>query len=154
MTTKQKRKGSTWEHDVVQLLNKEMKDSLWKRVPGSGSMGTTLGEGSLTGDVVGITCLPKKFRGECKVGYDKSTTKEDKSQRVQKLWLDKIKKEALSTYSIPILFGKFNNVHTGVKSFAILDIEDFIELINEYGELKKENERLYESIHEKNKHLA
>jgi hypothetical protein len=148
MTNKAKRKGSLFEHDLVILLNEKIKNSTWKRIPGSGAMGTTLGEAELTADVVGkVDAFPKKIKGECKSGYNSSTNKQVKSFRVMKEWLDKVKIESKANYSFPVLFGKFDNVRDdGVKKITVLDIEDFIYLINYITDLKEELDDVYEEL--------
>ena len=148
MTNKKKQKGSLFEHDLVVMLNEKIKNSVWKRIPGSGSMGTTLGEAELTADVVGkIDAFPKKIKGECKSGYNSSTNKETKSFRIMKEWLDKVKEESKANYSFPILFGKFDNVRdSGVKKIAVLDLDEFIYLINYITDLKEELDDVYEEL--------
>ncbi len=124
MVNSKKVKGSKWEADLVQILNKNL-NGVFKRVPGSGAMGTSLNEGLLTGDVVGkMENISKTFRIECKVGYGGAT-----QFTLKKEWLDKIKKEADSTYSYPFLAGKFSGALTGVKQFIVLDIDTFLEII-------------------------
>lgn len=133
MVNKNKIKGSAWERDLVDYLNKHL-DGTFKRVPGSGAMGTSLGEGLLMADVVGtVKGLAKKLRIECKTGYGGST-----QMAVKKEWLDKVKTEAESTYSIPLLAGKFSGARTGVKQFIVLDIETFVYLLDEITRLSEE----------------
>jgi hypothetical protein len=146
MTNKAKIKGSRWEYDAVNILNERMKGSCWKRVPGSGAIGTTMGETLLTGDIIGDTSLPRNFRGECKVGYGNKTDSDAKSFTLKKAWLDKIAMEARNSYRFPVLLCKFDGVHSGVKQFAVLDIDDFVEIVNLYSELKKELEVRDESM--------
>jgi hypothetical protein len=130
MTNKQKVKGSAWESQAVKLLQDGIQDSRFQRVVGSGAIGTSMNEPLLTGDIKGeIKHFPMKLRGEAKAGYNHSTT-EAKSFSVKKEWFDKIKKEAKQTYSFPFLICKFDNVHSGVKLFVSLDIDDFIYLMN------------------------
>ena len=133
MANSKKQKGYGWEKDLVNKLNKELPGT-FKRIPGSGSFGTVLKEGLLTGDVVGkVDNIPNTFRIECKVGYGSA-----KSLRMQKEWLDKIKKEAESTYSIPALACKFSGAMLGVKQFIVLDIDTFILLVRMLSEAKDE----------------
>lgn len=125
MTNKNKRKGSDWERQLVDLLNENL-DGKFKRVPGSGAMGTLLNEGRLTGDVVGkVNGLSKELRIECKTGYGGS-----KQLTIQKEWLDKIGEEAGNTFAFPLLVAKFSGARSGVKDFVVMDIDVFIELLN------------------------
>jgi hypothetical protein len=137
-TNKSKVKGSRFEHDAVEILTQLVSGSKFKRIPGSGAIGTTLGESLLTGDIVGIIDnYPQRFKGECKVGYNSSTNKEVKQFTLKKEWLDKIFNEAQGTYSLPFLIGKFDNARAGTKVFVVLDVEVFAELINKYTDLQK-----------------
>lgn len=130
---KNKQKGSAWERELVDELNKEL-EGTFKRVPASGAMGTSLGEGLLMGDIVGqVEGLVKKLRIECKTGYGGST-----QLTIKKEWLDKIKSEAESTFSIPALACKFSGARAGVKRFVVLDIDTFIFLLNEIQRLGEE----------------
>lgn len=138
MTNPNKIKGSSFERLAVDILNELIKDSEWKRIPGSGAIGTSLGEPLLTADVVGkVKSIPKKFKVECKVGYNPSTDKEVKSFSLKKEWLDKVKEEALGSYSVPMLMGKFSGARSGVKVFAVLDVEDFAAIINHITDLQE-----------------
>jgi len=139
MVNKKKIKGSNFEREVVEKMEELIPDSTWKRVPGSGAMGTTMGEGLLMADVIGdVPGFFRKFRGECKAGYNHSSDKEVKQFTLYKEWFDKIKMEASKTYSFPLLFGKLSGSRTGVKIFVAMDIEDFALLMNQYLELVKE----------------
>ncbi len=147
MTNKQKAKGSRWEKEATEKLNKEVKGSFWKVVPASGALGTTLGEPLLTGDIKGsVESFKKKFRAECKAGYNSSTNKEVKQFTLKKEWLDKIKYEASLDYCYPVLFGKFDNVRSGVAKFAVLTFDDFIDVLNYVSDLKKELDLVYEEL--------
>lgn len=126
MTNRQKIKGSTFERLAVELLNTKIKNSRWKRVPGSGAMGTFLGEPLLMSDIVGdVGKIPKKFSVEAKVGYGGKT-----QFALKKEWLDKVREEANANFRIPMLIGKFSGATDGVKVFVVLDIDTFSELIN------------------------
>lgn len=136
---KQKVKGTAFENLLTDLLSKHIDKSEWKRVPGSGAMGTVMGEPILTGDVRGkVESIPQNFKIECKVGYNSSKNKAVKQFTLKKEWLDKIGEEAKADYSIPVLFGKFLGAMSGTKVFAVMDIEIFIWLINYITELKEE----------------
>lgn len=139
MVNKQKIKGTNFERRAVELLNKLIKESDWKRIPSSGSIGTILGESELCGDIKGkVYNFYKTFRVEAKAGYNHSSNKEVKQFTIKKEWLDKIKQEANNTYSMPFLICHFDGARSGVKEFIILDIEDFAEILNSYSSLKRE----------------
>ena len=134
MSNPMKQKGSDFERLAVELLNTLIKDSSWKRIPGSGAIGTTLGEPLLTSDIVGkVNSIPRKFKVEAKVGYGGA-----KQFTLKKLWLDKIKQEADGTFSIPMLIGKFSGAREGVKVFVTLDVETFASIINHITKLQEE----------------
>lgn len=139
MVNKQKNKGSRWEHDAVEILNRKVERGRFKRIPGSGAIGTVLGESILTGDITGkVDGFYKGFKIEAKSGYGKG------QMAVKKIWLDKIKEEATAAYAIPVLLGKFSDIRSGVKHFAILDIDTFIDILNYTSDLKRELDLIYE----------
>lgn len=139
MTFKAKQKGNTFEHDVVEILNSKLSNGNFRRIPGSGAIGTSMEEPLLTGDVSGkIDGTTLKFKIECKVGYNTSTDKEVKQFTMKKLWIDKIITEAKNALAIPLLIGKFSGSRKGVKEFVVLDIETFCALVNEISRLQKE----------------
>ncbi len=129
-----KRKGSDWEREATKILIDSIKRSSWRRIPGSGAIGTTMLEPFLTGDIMGIiVSMPRKFKIECKVGYGGS-----KQFVLKKEWLDKIKQEAGNYYSIPLLMGKFSGAKEGVKSFVVMDTETFAFIMNHMTDLWEE----------------
>jgi hypothetical protein len=139
MVNKKKQKGSAWESMLVEELNKKVRNSEWKRIPASGSMGTTINEPMLMSDVKGeVSNFPMRLRGECKAGYNHSEGKETKQFTIKKEWLDKVAQEAKGSYSFPFLACKFDNARTGVKHFIVLDVDDFAYLINKITELSEE----------------
>jgi Holliday junction resolvase len=134
MTSMQKRKGSQWERDAAEILNKLVKKSLFRRVAGSGALGTIMFEPSLSADVKGkVESIPQEFKIECKVGYGGAT-----QFALKKEWLDKIKEEAARSYGIPMLMGKFSGAREGIRHFVVLDVEVFASLINRITELQYE----------------
>jgi hypothetical protein len=133
MPNPQKRKGSDFERLAVELLNNLIQDSEWKRIPGSGAIGTSLGEPLLTADIVGkVKSIQPRFKAEAKVGYGGAT-----QFALKKEWLDKVREEADATYSIPFLVGKFSGSREGVKVFTVLDIETFARIINHITTLQE-----------------
>lgn len=143
MPNPMKRKGSDFERLTVDLLNTIIKDGEFKRIPGSGAIGTTLGEPILTSDVVGkVKSIPRPFKIECKVGYNPSKDREAKAFRVEKLWLDKVRMEADATHAIPLLMGKFSGAREGVKVFVAMDVEIFAQIVNQITKLQDELDKL------------
>jgi hypothetical protein len=133
MTNPMKRKGSDFERQAVETLNSIVKESEWKRIPGSGAIGTTLSEPLLTSDIVGkVKSIPRKFKVECKVGYGGAT-----QLTLKKEWLDKVKMEADATYSIPIMMGKFSGSRGGVQIFVAMDVETFASILNHITNLQE-----------------
>jgi hypothetical protein len=128
---KSKRKGSDWERQATDILNANIKRSRFKRIPGSGMIGTILEEPMLTSDIKGkVDSLEKEFKIEAKVGYGSAT-----QFTMKKLWLDKVKEEADANYGIPLLVGKFSGAREGVKAFVVMDLETFCNLINTLTEI-------------------
>jgi Holliday junction resolvase len=141
MTNKNKIKGSTWERDFVELINENINGAVAKRIPGSGALGTTLGEPGLTSDVViRIPGFSKKFRVECKVRSG------GKMLTIEKDWFDKVKKEAEMDFSTPLVACKYLGARKseGIQSFVALDFFTFCVIINEMVSLKRELDLCYE----------
>ena len=135
MVNKNKVKGSAWEKDFADLIEKNVKGSKAKRVPASGAMGTHMNEPLLQGDVKAmLPGLNKDMRVECKVGYGGNT-----QITIQKEWIDKIVSEAENSYSYPALACKFLGARKseGVQYFIILDLDTFFDIINYIGSLSK-----------------
>lgn len=134
MANKFKIKGTAFENSAVEILNNLIKKSLWQRIPGSGSIGTILGEPLLMSDIVGdVESLPKKFSVEAKVGYGGKT-----QFTLKKEWLDKVKQEADTSFRIPFLIGKFSGARDGVRVFVVMDVNVFSYIINMITSLKDE----------------
>jgi hypothetical protein len=145
MVSKQKRKGADWERQITELLNTRLNKGDFKKTPGSGAIGTIMGESLLTGDVSGfIHGFPKKLKAECKSGYSNKIGAEARSLSLEKKWLDKIKEEAEIAYNMPIFFGKFDNVRQGVRYFVAFDFDTFVELANHISEMKDEIDKIYD----------
>ena len=133
MTNPQKRKGGDFERLAVAVLQALVEDSTWRRIPGSGAIGTILGEPLLTADIDGkVNSIARGFKAEAKVGYGGAT-----QFALKKAWLDKIKEEADATHSIPFLIGKFSGAREGVKVFVVMDVNVFAYLINYITELQE-----------------
>lgn len=134
MPFKNKVKGINFERLAVEILTQLINESEWKRIPGSGALGTSLDEPLLTSDVSGkVSSIPKRFKVECKTGYGGAT-----QFGLKKEWLDKVKREADASFAIPILMGKFANAKDGVKVFVTMDVEIFASLVNKITALKNE----------------
>ena len=131
MPFKSKIKGSTFERDLTDLLNKHISKSFWKRVPLSGAIGTALSEPDLQGDVKGtVDSFNKHFRIEAKVGYGGKT-----QLTMKKEWLDKIIADSKNSNSIPLMIGKFSGAREGIKVFVAMDLGTFCEILNRATEL-------------------
>jgi len=133
---KQKDKGSRWEREAAELLNKEFPDS-WKRIPMSGAMGTSLNITELDGDLQGrYSFFPHKFIGEAKVGYGGT------EMTVRKEWFDKVKLEAEKSYSLPVVVLKFEKARSGVRHVIAMDFYTWDTLMTKFQELHEEVEKL------------
>jgi hypothetical protein len=133
-------KGSQFERDAAELLNKNVRKSRWQRVAGSGALGTIMHEPTLSSDVKGrVESIPQEFKVECKVGYNNSKAEGVKQFTLKKEWLDKVQQEANQSYAIPMFMGKFLGAREGVKVFVVLDVEVFAKLLNRITELDEEN---------------
>jgi len=134
MPFKSKVKGSGFERDLTDLLNKHIDKSLWKRVPMSGAIGTALSEPDLQGDVKGrVESFNKQFRIEAKIGYGGKT-----QLTLKKEWLDKIIEDSKNSNSIPLMIGKFSGAREGIRVFVAMDLGTFCEIINRTTELHDE----------------
>lgn len=112
-------------------MNSNLREAEFKRVPGSGALGTIMSESRLSGDVKGkVPFLSKGFTIEAKTGYGGST-----QHVVKKEWLDKVREEAEASYTIPLLACKFSNARTGAKHFVCMDFDAFYEIMNEANNL-------------------
>jgi len=121
-----KRKGANYERKVVRYINSKLKNGKFKKVAGSGAIGTIEGEPYLMGDINGIVeGFNRRFKLEAKVGYGGS-----KQIALKKIWLDKIKEQAEYTQAIPAVICRFSNARSGVEEFVAMDLDDFIDLLN------------------------
>ena len=142
MANPMKLKGSQWERDAAEIMNKLVRRSIWKRVAGSGAIGTIMAEPLLNSDVKGnVESIPQPFKVECKVGYGGAT-----QFTLKKEWLDKVKAEAQNSYGIPMLMGKFSGAREGIRYFVVLDVEVFADLINRITEQKEEIDKLNKTV--------
>jgi len=127
MVFKSKIKGNVFEREATSLLNELIPGAKFKRIPGSGSIGTNMDEPLLTGDITGkIDGINKKFKVECKVGYGGA-----KQFTLKKEWLDKIILESKGNCSTPFLLGKFSGSRAGVQVFVVLDVNTFATLLTQ-----------------------
>lgn len=142
MPNANKRKGSDWERQATEILNANIRGGEFKRIPGSGAIGTFLHEPLLTSDIKGkVPSFEKEFKIEAKVGYGSAT-----QFTMKKLWLDKVKEESDASYGIPLLAGKFSGAREGVRGFIVMDISTFCDIINKVTSLHEEIEE-YEQRH-------
>lgn len=135
----QKRKGNNWERDGAELLSRKIQNSEWKRVPGSGAIGTIFNEPLLVSDIKGnVNGFDKEFRVDAKVGYGGAT-----QLSVKREWLEKIRDEAETNNAIPMLLAKFSGARGKCKTFVVLDTSAFAEIMNYVVKLHDELERIY-----------
>ncbi|MHA1802666.1 MAG: putative PDDEXK endonuclease [Candidatus Heimdallarchaeaceae archaeon] len=128
------------------MLNRNLTNSEFRRVPGSGALGTIMNESRLTGDVKGkVSFLSKEFNIEAKTGYGGS-----KQLAIKKEWFDKCREEAENDYSIPLLACKFSNARVGVKHFIAMDFEAFTDIMEEANKLYEDVIKLQEKLDAKN----
>jgi Holliday junction resolvase len=131
-----KDKGNRWERESVKILNQRFPGT-WKRIPGSGAIGTLVKEPMLAADIVGnYSFLNKPVMGECKTGYG------GKSMTIQKDWFDHAVKVAQGVHGIPAVVLKFERSVKGVKHVVALDFDTWDYLM---GLLESQNE-LIESL--------
>jgi Holliday junction resolvase len=128
-----KDKGNRWEREAAKLLNQRFPD-VWKRIPGSGAIGTLVHEPILAADIVGTySFLQKRVMGECKVGYG------GKQMTLHKDWFDHVRHVADGVHGIPVVVLKFEKTTEGVKHVVAMDFETWDYLM---GLLEKQNELL------------
>ena len=138
----QKDKGKRWEKEATKKLNELVKNTTWKRIPGSGAMGTILKEPLLASDIQGyLPYFNNKILIEAKVGYGGA-----KYMTIRKEWFDKVAEEAETAMGIPMLVCKFDNVRAGVARFIAMDLRVFAEVLNEVNVLHKELEEVYQKL--------
>ncbi len=138
-----KDKGARWERDAVAILNHEYEHT-WKKVPGSGALGTILSIDELKADLVGrYYFLPFTFRGEAKTGYGGA-----KQLAVKREWLEKVRGQAEGAFlpEVPILIAKFSGSRSEVRYFTILDFDAFHDVLEAAEELYNENIALRERL--------
>lgn len=150
MSNPQKRKGTDWERKAAKLLEEIIPNSTWKRVAGSGAIGTTMHEPLLAGDIVGyVPALSREFRGEAKVGYGGA-----KQLTVKREWFEKIKEEAKGTSAIPVVLCKFSGARGNSKYFMAMDFETVGILFNQIQRLYESEISLIEKEEEIKKEIA
>lgn len=137
-----RQKGAQWERESARLLEELIPDSNWKRVAGSGAIGTVMGEPLLAGDVSGyIPSLNLRIRAEAKVGYGG-----EKQLGVKREWLNKIRQESAGTFSLPILLCKFSGARLGAKHMVVMDFEAFGELFEKIQKLADSEQALLKEV--------
>jgi hypothetical protein len=144
MPSPQKRKGARWERKAVELLEKLVPESSWKKLAGSGAIGTVMKEPLLRGDISGvIPYLGKTFRVEAKVGYGGA-----KQLTFKREWLEKIREEAEGTYSIPLVVCKFSGARGESKHFVAMDFEAFADLLKQVKTISDSEAELLKRVAE------
>ena len=100
-------KGDKFERDAAKVLS--VNGGNWRRIPGSGSIGTSLKISDLTGDLAGTySWFTKALRGEAKVGYGTS-----KQMQLKREWFTKVREQANLDNKYPVVIVKFNDVTGG-----------------------------------------
>lgn len=140
-------KGKRWEREAAAELTKNQ--GYWKRIPGSGALGTNLGDASLKGDVLGRYpwwCRP--LRAEAKYGYGTS-----RQMQLMREWVEKIREQSDGSDSLPCLLLKFKNVTTGDPSAKLIafDLETWNRMMAMLEEFWVEHLKLLEAEYERNK---
>jgi hypothetical protein len=102
-----KAKGDNFERGVSKMLS--VHQGVWRRIPGSGSIGTNLKMSNLTGDLEGrYPWFTRAFKGEGKVGYGTS-----KQMTLKREWFTKVREQAEADNKYPAVVIKFNDVTGG-----------------------------------------
>ncbi len=138
-----KDKGARWERDAVEILNNQYSHT-WKKVPGSGALGTILEIDELKADLVGrYYFLPFAFRGEAKTGYGGA-----KQLAVKREWLEKVRMQAEGAFlhEVPLLIAKFSGSRSDVRYFVIFDFDAFNDVLEATETLYNENIMLREKL--------
>jgi hypothetical protein len=141
------KKGKRWEREAANNLTKG--EGQWKRVPGSGALGSRIGDASLKGDAVGrYPWWRRPFRAEAKYGYGTS-----RQMQLQRAWVQKIRDQSKGSDSLPCLLLKFKNVTTGDPSakLIVFDFETWNKMMDSLAELWEEHLKLLEAEYERNK---
>ena len=114
-------------------MNEKVEHGRFKRVPGSGAIGTIMKEPLLVSDIKGtVDGIENPFILEAKIGYGGS-----KQFTIKKSWLDKIENEARSRYGIPAIVCRFSGSRNGVENFVVMDLDVFAFLLNKISELQE-----------------
>jgi Holliday junction resolvase len=137
-----KNKGKRFEREVAKKLNQIVNDSEWKRIPGSGALGTILDEPRLGSDVRGkIASQSKDIVIEAKSGYGGS-----KQLTVKREWFNKLEEEAEKAMAFPVVACKFSGSRKGTRIFIAMDIDRFAELMNYQNRLYNELQEVYKDM--------
>lgn len=146
-----KAKGDRFEREVAKDLS--VHGGKWRRIPGSGSIGTNLKMSNLTGDLEGTyPWFTKAIKGEAKVGYGTS-----KQMQLKREWFTKVREQAKADNKYPVVIVKFDDVTGGDLGSAVAvcinmdtwntmmsDIErlndEYIALLNKHYGTDKGNE--------------
>jgi Holliday junction resolvase len=148
MTNPQKIKGTNWERVLAKQLGEHAEVA--KRIPGSGALGTTLGDSRLTGDVyVKYKFMPRSLKIEAKYGYGGST-----QMTIKRLWMTKVREESSANNSIPAVAIKFRDVTGGdteSSKWICFTVEDWNGLVKYLNELFDDLEGYWEYKYGKTK---
>jgi len=151
MASKQKDKGSRFERESAGDLS--VHGGSWRRIPGSGSLGTNLNLSYLTGDVEGYYPWFKlAIKAENKFGYGTA-----KQITVKREWVTKNREQSKIDHKYPCLLLKFDSVHDDVGSAKLIcfnfdtwsemmaDVEllytEYVSLLDRYMADKADNDK-------------
>jgi Holliday junction resolvase len=149
MPSKSKGIGDRWERELAKLLL-DGGAAQAKRIPGSGSLGTTLQEARLTADVFAkYKFLNRPLKIEAKYGYGGLN-----QMAIKREWMEKVRMQALGNNSIPAVALKFRDVISGDRESAkwiCFSIEDWNKLVGELNDLFDDLEDYWEYKYRKDK---
>lgn len=147
MSSPQKNKGSKFERDAAKYLTAGSGE--WKRIPGSGSLGTNLHDSGLMGDLTGkYPWFTKLFKAENKVGYGTS-----KQITVKREWFLKVREQAKLDNKFPCVLLKFDDVTGGdIESAKIIcfNFDIWLEMMEDLEQLYIEYIKLLEKDFQEN----
>lgn len=107
MYNRSKQKGDTFERKAAKMLT--INGGTWRRIPGSGSIGTNLKMSNLTGDLEGhYPWFKKGIKGESKVGYGTS-----KQMQLKREWFTKVREQSILDNKYGVVVVKFDDVTGG-----------------------------------------
>ena len=148
MSSPSKNKGSRWEREAAKELSESGGD--WKRIPGSGSLGSNLGISNLMGDLTGrYPWFKKLIKAENKVGYGTS-----KQITLKREWILKNREQANLDSKYPCLIFKFDDVTGGDLGSAkviAFNIDTWNEMMSDIQDIYEQYLKLLEEEYNRTK---